>query len=220
MNVTLYQLYQLMYREMGPQGWWPAESKNEIVAGAILVQNTNWQNVDYSLANLRRLTDFDSQKIAALSQEALMAAIRPSGFYQNKSKGLLDIFAWLTSFQNDFDQIKATYGDDLRKELLRHHSIGEETADALLLYVFDEKVFIADTYSQRLFKNLGITTAKNYRSLRKSVSLADFSLTEAQEFHGLIVNFGKDFLKGQDTTTFMNSFLADTKLVMKKGMIQ
>lgn len=31
------ELYEKMYQEMGPQGWWPAESKVEIILGAILV---------------------------------------------------------------------------------------------------------------------------------------------------------------------------------------
>ncbi|MDN6187074.1 MAG: deoxyribonuclease I, partial [Tetragenococcus halophilus] len=43
--LTLYQLYQKMLAIMGPQGWWPADSKFEIILGAILVQNTNWKNV-------------------------------------------------------------------------------------------------------------------------------------------------------------------------------
>ena len=39
-RLTLYQLYTKMLSAMGPQGWWPADSKFEIILGAILVQNT------------------------------------------------------------------------------------------------------------------------------------------------------------------------------------
>ena len=33
---------------MGPQGWWPADTREEIILGAILVQNTNWNNRTFS----------------------------------------------------------------------------------------------------------------------------------------------------------------------------
>ena len=46
MQLTITQLYQKMRRQMGPSGWWPADSKEEIVIGAILIQNTNWRNAD------------------------------------------------------------------------------------------------------------------------------------------------------------------------------
>ena len=38
---------------MGPQHWWPAESSEEMMLGAILVQNTNWKNADMALLRLK-----------------------------------------------------------------------------------------------------------------------------------------------------------------------
>ncbi len=35
------ELYQLLYRHMGPQNWWPADNDIELMLGAILVQNTD-----------------------------------------------------------------------------------------------------------------------------------------------------------------------------------
>lgn len=217
MAVTLYQLYQKMYQQMGPQHWWPADSKNEIVVGAILVQNTNWQNVDYSLANLRELTDFEGSRLAELDQETVIEAIRPSGFYRNKSRSILEVFGWLAQYDFDYEAIDRRFGDNLRDELLKLRGIGQETADALLLYVFQQKVFIADTYSQRLFKKLGAEGIKIYQSLHRMVSLEDFELTEAQEFHGLIVNFGKDYLKGAGN--FEESFLTGVTIIQKEGKL-
>ena len=37
---------------MGPQHWWP-KSPEEMMLGAILVQNTNWKNADMALMRLR-----------------------------------------------------------------------------------------------------------------------------------------------------------------------
>ena len=44
MTLDTESLYRILYKHMGPQGWWPADSKIEIILGAILVQNTNWRN--------------------------------------------------------------------------------------------------------------------------------------------------------------------------------
>ena len=36
MQLTITQLYEKMRANMGPSGWWPADSKEEIIIGAIL----------------------------------------------------------------------------------------------------------------------------------------------------------------------------------------
>ncbi|WP_440896623.1 endonuclease III domain-containing protein [Amphibacillus sp. Q70] len=209
--LNLHQLFERMLEEMGPQGWWPAETKEEIILGAILVQNTAWDNVERSLANIQTLTAFQPDKILNLDTATLIELIRPSGFYKNKSKAILEIFQWLSHHNFDFDQIKQRYGSDLRKELLSLHGVGEETADVLLLYVFDEPVFIADKYAQKLFISLGQPAINNYRQLKKRVyQFHEFTLEEAQEFHGLIDEFGKVYLKKEQD--FSKSFLADHTL--------
>lgn len=51
--MTSRELYELMFQEMGPQGWWPADDEIEMMIGAILVQNTSWTNVEKSLIRLK-----------------------------------------------------------------------------------------------------------------------------------------------------------------------
>jgi len=202
-----------MLAEMGPQGWWPAESKFEIILGAILVQNTNWKNVEKSLANIKAVTDFAPEEVSKLDKEHLMSLIRPSGFYKNKSKAIMEIFEWLKEYQFDLKRIKKSYGEKLRSQLLLLHGIGEETADVLLLYVFDEKVFIADKYTQKLFTFLQVKGIKNYSSLKKLVpELSYFTISQAQEFHGLLDEFGKVYVKNQ--AIFTASFLAEYRLIL------
>ncbi|AYW47490.1 deoxyribonuclease I [Tetragenococcus osmophilus] len=212
-DLTLYQLYQKMLAEMGPQGWWPAESKFEIILGAILVQNTNWKNVEKSLANIKVVTGFAPEEVSELDKEYLISLIRPSGFYKNKSKAIIEVFQWLKKYQFDLRKIKEDYGEKLRTQLLSLHGIGEETADVLLLYVFDEKVFIADKYTQKLFTFLQVKGIKNYHSLKRLVpDLPHFTLSQAQEFHGLLDEFGKIYVKNQ--AAFTSSFLAGYQLIL------
>jgi hypothetical protein len=36
-ELTIYELFVKMLSEMGPQGWWPADSRTEIIVGAARV---------------------------------------------------------------------------------------------------------------------------------------------------------------------------------------
>lgn len=210
-ELTLRQLFDLMLRQMGPQGFWPAETKEEIILGAILVQNTNWRNVEKSLHTLRVKTSFKPEIITDLDIEEIQSLILASGFYKNKSKAIHDFFCWSKGYQFDYFRIKEEYGPDLRSKLLTLHGIGEETADVLLLYVFDEIVFVADNYARRLFNKFSNQNFKNYQQLKKKVDLkAQFNLIEAQEFHGLIDVFGKENLRND--LLHEASFLKEIKL--------
>ena len=49
----LMEIYRRLLAAYGPQGWWPGESRFEMIAGAILTQAAAWRNVERALANLR-----------------------------------------------------------------------------------------------------------------------------------------------------------------------
>ena len=89
--IDIRRLYQIMVAHCGEQNW-PAESKPEIVLGAILVQNTSWESAQKSLDQLKEATAFDPQRILQLDDQTLQALIRPSGFYCNKSKAIRAVF--------------------------------------------------------------------------------------------------------------------------------
>ncbi|WP_179395913.1 endonuclease III domain-containing protein [Lacticaseibacillus absianus] len=210
-RLTLPALYHQLAAHLGPSGWWPADTKLEILVGAILVQNTNWRNVDRSLTNLRAATAFDSHRLAALPQADLIALIRPSGFYQNKSRALIDLLAWLRQWDYDLSRPAALPPAQLRADLLDLRGIGAETADAMRLYVFDQPTFIADQYARRLFGWLG-QPHTTYASLRRATrAVDDWALQDAQELHGLIDNFGKAI---KHDTDFAASFLAGHQLIL------
>ncbi len=212
MEISLYQLYRIMLENMGHQKWWPAESENEIIVGAILVQNTNWNNVVKSLSNLKKLTDFKTDRIMSLDESSLIDAIRQSGFYHQKSKTIKVVFNWLISYSDDHELIKKSI-ITIRNQLLSIKGIGHETADAIRLYVFDEKTFISDRYAQKLFSYLGLLDINSYNKLNRYIQLnEEFSLEDAKEFHGLIVEFGKVYLKNKEL--FDTSFLVGYKITI------
>lgn len=211
--LTLATLYHTLRVHLGPSGWWPADSPYEILAGAILVQNTNWRNVDRSLANLRTATAFAPAQLAALSQPAMAELIRPSGFYQNKSRALVSLFAWLATAHFDLAAIGQTPPATLRQTLIALPGIGPETADAMRLYVFGQPTFIADNYCRRLFSWLG-QPYSSYAALKAVThEVDDWRLADAQECHGLIDNFGKTV---KNEAAFASSFLAGQTLAQLK----
>ena len=52
-TLTTEELYETLLEHMGQQHWWPAENPEEMMLGAILVQNTNWKNADMALLRLK-----------------------------------------------------------------------------------------------------------------------------------------------------------------------
>lgn len=179
---------------------WPGNSKWEIILGAFLVQNTTWTNTEKALTRLQAETSLQPKQILSLNQEELIALIFSAGFHQSKSILILKFFTWLHSYDFDLKKIQAAYPDTqaLRNKLLSFKGIGEETADVLLLYIFDRPVFIADNYARKLFLGLKFQPAAKYRLLKEAIEAAgkDLSLIDYQKFHAAIIAFGKINLRG------------------------
>ncbi len=216
-NVTLEELYRTMAKEMGPQPWlkpgtpW-AETPVEIMLGAILVQNTNWRNVEPSLIALKAQTGFNPAKLREYTPDTLIPVIRSSGFYQRKSEAILALATWLGEANDDLAALKQRGGASLREELLSITGIGNETADYILMYTLDHGTFMVDTYARRLFGWLGATMPKTYPAFQKKVmGQLDFALADYQEFHALIDEFGKQI---KNDTDFAQSFLAGKQLTI------
>lgn len=213
MQLTITQLYEKMHANMGPSGWWPADSKEEIIIGAILIQNTNWRNADQALTLLRQTTGLDPARILALPMDKLQDLVRPAGFYRNKSKALVSVLRWLGRDHYDYPQIRQKQGAHLRQSLLHLHGVGQETADVLLTYIFEVPTFISDKYARTLFTQLGVSGLTDYQSLARRCPLpATFTPAMAKDFHGLIDEFGKQYF--HPLANFKKSFLKDDHLIL------
>ena len=189
-QINIYDLLELLSKKLGPQNWWPAENTEAMLAGMILIQNTNWKNADRSLANLKQATNFEVDKMLAVPQDKLQELIQPSGFFRNKAIYLRSL---LTAYRDQFDEWEKLPTNLLRKRLLALKGVGNETADVLLLYYFHRPTFVSDNYSMKLFSKLHTFTDKpTYIQLKNAVE-RDFKLTskQAEELHALIDEFGK-----------------------------
>ena len=182
-------------RHYGEQRWWCQENRLADWVSMILIQQTTQQNAEKALAGLADV--LTPAALAALPLEALQARIRPAGFYKQKSVYIKELVQWFIGKGGDLAAFTGVPTAALRTELLTLKGVGQETADAMLLYIFERKVFIVDRYALRLFQRLGLSTAGDYTTLRAECMplLDDVSLHTAQEWHAVIDEHGKAFRK-------------------------
>ena len=191
-------LYQALLAAYGPCGWWPADSRFEIVAGAILVQRTAWRNAALALERLRAAELLQPARLAAVDTDALQTLVRPAGFYRAKSARLKNIADWLCS-HGGFAALDQWSDASLRSALLALPGIGEETADVILVYAFERAVFVADAYARRLFSRLGwCPNDVRYGDLSRAVGTAlKPDPAVMNEFHALIVTHAQNVCRSQ-----------------------
>ncbi len=118
-----------MRARFGHQGWWPGETPLEVCVGAILTQNTNWENVERAIANLKSARMLDARKLFALSESELAALIRPAGYFNVKARRLRAFLRVLME-QHGGDLTRLFTGDTaaVRARLLAINGIGPQTA--------------------------------------------------------------------------------------------
>lgn len=178
-------LYRRLLGEYGPQHWWPAESQFEVVAGALLTQNTNWKNVEKAISNLRCAGRLSPDGILKTRNAELETLIRPSGFYRQKAERLK-----LLTIK--YSEILKRNSPPSREELLEVKGVGKETADSILLYAFDMPFFVIDAYTRRFCAHYNLYEGGDYDDYRVFFeSSLPQSVPLYKEYHALIVAWGK-----------------------------
>ena len=179
-------------KHYGEQNWWQSDNKLEDLVSTILIQRTTEKN----LASLMDIMTVEG--ILALSLEELQERIRPAGFFKQKSQTIRGLLTWLREV-GGFEFLARIGTEDLRKQLLELKGIGPETADALLLYLFDRSVFISDEYARRLFRRLGFGNFDTYNEMHAVYCnvLEGLTLKQCQEIHAVIDEHGKAFSKSK-----------------------
>jgi endonuclease-3 related protein len=165
----LLQYYRALYHVWGPQHWWPAETRFEVIVGAYLTQNTAWTNVELALANLRNAHVLGVEGIRKLALRRLERLIRPSGYFRQKAARLKTFVRFLDeNYRGSLDQLFAQPTEKLREELLSLNGVGPETADSILLYAGNHPVFVVDAYTRRILDRHGILPEKtDYEEIRE-----------------------------------------------------
>ena len=210
---SLHRLFPRLLERYGTQGWWPllahagvnptktgvlrgyhpgdysfphtARERFEICVGAILTQNTAWPHAERALRNLDTLDALNGpDALLAIPQATLLAAIRPSGYFNAKARKVIALAEFLQTCPTSTPS---------RPALLSVWGIGPETADSIRLYAFRQPEMVVDTYTRRILAHLGLVENKiGYDNLKAfCVRELDSSVEVYQEFHALMVEHAK-----------------------------
>lgn len=201
---VLWHIYERLWQHYGPQHWWPAQSRFEIIVGAILTQAVAWSNVENAIANLRAAQALNPEILHTMPVDELARLIRPAGYYNAKARKIKAFVAHLHDRYNyDLAALLSQEIQILRNELLSIHGIGPETADSIILYAAGQPIFVVDAYTRRLFSRLNLVSNNvDYSELQ--TTLQDNLPNEAslfQEYHALIVQHGKSICRRKPLCT-------------------
>jgi endonuclease III related protein len=195
MKQKLTDLYHTLLEHYGPQGWWPGDTPLEVAVGAILTQNTNWQNVALAIKRLKEAGLLTAAALQDLPLHELAKYIRPAGYYNIKAGRLKNFLALLCgSYGGDMAVMAAAPLEHLRPELLAVKGIGPETADSILLYALEKPTFVIDAYTFRILSRHGLApdpcAYDELQALFMEVLPQDTALFK--EYHALLVQTGKE----------------------------
>jgi len=203
--------YDKLFSHYGPQRWWPtrqntglrrqerqqsasgalsSDEQFEIIAGAILTQNTSWKNAGKAINNLALGGVLSPDAIQRARESELAEMIRPAGYYNQKAERLKLFARALANWRSE----------PTREALLSITGIGPETADSILLYAYGRPCFVIDAYTRRLLSRLGIAREdapyeELQRLFHKEIPPAEKNIQAYKEFHALIVRLCKDFCR-------------------------
>jgi endonuclease-3 related protein len=196
----LLRLYDRLHRRYGPQRWWPARSRFEVVVGAILAQNAAWRNAERAIAQLRRAGALELSTVLTLPPGRLAALLRPSGTFRLKASRLRAFARHVARRHGSrLGRLLARPLPVLRAELRGIPGIGPETADAIALYAAGRPIFVVDAYTRRILaRHRLVTPGVDYAAVQ-ALLMTHLPHDPAlfNEFHALLVRVGKEHCRTQ-----------------------
>jgi len=187
-----------MGQQYNVDAWWNKETPFEIIVGAILVQNTNWNNVQLALDNLHKRQCLSLHEIHTTNLCDLQTWIRPSGFYKQKGTTLKQIADMLVlEYKSDIELFLKNDINVIRQKLLKVKGIGFETADDIILYAANKPVFVVDKYTIRILSRIGIIRKNLKYQAVQDLFHENFPKDTFlfQKLHALFVSLGQNACK-------------------------
>lgn len=197
--MELQQLYEILDSVFDVENWWPADSAFEVMVGAILTQQTSWENVSRVIGSLKKSDLLSPIKLAAIDREELERIVRPCGFYRQKAERIQHLARFLIErYQGMPEMLLNKDTEEARKELLSINGIGKETADTILLFAGNHPKFVAAAYVSRIFRRTGIFDSDDYDQIQQFVE-KHFSRSPEKlaRLYALLVQLAKVYCKAK-----------------------
>jgi endonuclease-3 related protein len=135
--------------------WWPGRG-DEVVIGAVLTQQTRWENVELALARLKERGLCDLASLYRAPAGEIEDTIRPAGFYRVKTRRIQALSALVVEQYGTLEEMTRHTLEPLRRALLGVHGIGPETADSILCFGLQKPTLVIDRYTERICSCAGI----------------------------------------------------------------
>lgn len=210
---NLKLIYKSLNSHLGPRHWWPVTEEGklhpeysggpkngkqqlEVCLGAILAQNTSWNNAEKAITELNKNNLIDVKKIIKIKNDELAKIIKSSGYHNQKAGKLKNFCGFLAkNYDGKLDIFFKKDMKKLRNELLSINGIGPETADSIILYAARRPVFVIDAYTKRIIGRVGCREG-TYDELQ-GLFMQNLPNSEKlfNEWHALLVEFGKRICK-------------------------
>ena len=182
--------------------WWPNALSFEVIVGAILVQNTRWEQVSSALEKLKNKEVLNLNSLSEMSLPTLQNLIQNVGLYRQKAARIQQL---CQNILKDFGDYASFCAQVSRQWLLSQKGIGAESCDAILCYGLGKEVMVADKYTYKLLQSYGYTlesyedlqvwlSSGVYENYDKVCTLYGFKIPLNllfARFHGKIVEYCK-----------------------------
>ena len=96
-KMDLTKIYEKLLKHFGKQYWWPAETRFEVIIGAILTHQTTWKNVELAIGNLKDEGLLDPHSLATAPVSHVEALVRHTGFYRQKARRIINFSKFLVT---------------------------------------------------------------------------------------------------------------------------
>ncbi|WP_104721504.1 3-methyladenine DNA glycosylase [Helicobacter mesocricetorum] len=195
--------------------WWPNSGEFEVLVGAILVQNTKWEQAFKILQRLKTHHLLSLESLANTPLYSLQSLMQDLGLFRQKSKYIVLLSQNILKDFGDFATFKAEVP---REWLLSQKGIGNETCDSILCYGLLREEMVVDAYTFRLLQSLGYTL-ESYEEIKQwlidgivenydkvcQLYKEEILLSKLYaRFHGKIVEYSKEnpIKRGKNATKF------------------
>jgi endonuclease III related protein len=187
-------LFEVLRATYDVKRWWPSESPFEVMIGAILIQRTNWENVALVIEELRSRGLLEVDRIANIDVRELEGTIKPTGCFRQKAVRIKAMAEHLAKYHGS--DPAHLLGQELgvaRQELMQLKGVGQETADAILLFAGHRPRFVAAAYVSRILSRTGTFVSSDYDEVQAFVEsrLVRDPIVYA-ELYALLVQLAKD----------------------------
>ena len=163
------------------------ENPYELLVAVILSAQCTDKRVNIVTKDLFSLAD-SPEKMLALGQEKLKEIIHPCGFFNTKSKAIIETSQDLINRFNG--QVPSAL-----EELTTLKGVGIKTANVVIANAFNGQTIAVDTHVHRVSKRLGLTT-ENSTPLKCEMDLLSVVPEDKRsKFHHQLILFGRNVCK-------------------------